>query len=82
VIMTTTGIAACLLIGATIGLFVFAGQSPTMHAVVLAFSASALTYLVVDELLVRGHNARDTAGTVAFFFAGFIGIAGYTFLTR
>jgi hypothetical protein len=35
-----------------------------------------LLYLVTEELLAKGHSARQSNGTVFSFFLGFLGING------
>jgi zinc transporter, ZIP family len=63
-------------VGAILGYWFFSELEPDQVAVVLAFSAAALLYLVTEELLAKGHSARQSTGTVFSFFLGFLGING------
>jgi zinc transporter, ZIP family len=77
-LLTTSGIAVMVAVGAVLGYLVFSGMEPNQTAVVLAFSAAALLYLVTEELLAKGHSARQSTGTVFFFFLGFIALMAFT----
>lgn len=61
-------------VGAIVGAAVLGSASTTVLAAVLAFGAAALLYLVVEELLVEAHEAKETPLLAAMFFAGFIGL--------
>ncbi len=60
--------------GALLGAAVLGSASATVLAAVLAFGAAALLYLVVEELLVEAHEAKQTPVLAAMFFAGFIAL--------
>ena len=61
-------------VGAILGAAVLGSASTTVLAAVLAFGAAALLYLVVEELLVEAHEAKETPVLAAMFFVGFIGL--------
>ncbi len=61
-------------VGALVGAAVLGSASRTVLAAVLAFGAAALLYLVVEELLVEAHEAKQTPVLAAMFFAGFIAL--------
>lgn len=61
-------------VGAILGAAALGSASPTVLAGVLAFGAAALLYLVVEELLVEAHEAKETPLLAAMFFVGFIGL--------
>lgn len=75
------GIALMLAVGAVLGLLVLEGQSDAALTLVLAFAAAALLYLVTEELLVKGHDAANTAATSAVFFLGFLALMAFTLWT-
>jgi zinc transporter, ZIP family len=68
----TTGIAFLLLLGAVSAFFFLRGASPKTVAVVLAFGAAALIYLVAEELLVEAIQAEESLFSTAMLFAGFL----------
>jgi zinc transporter, ZIP family len=70
-LVVTTAIAALLLIGAAVASVVLRGASETTVAVVLAFGAAALIYLIAEELLVESIEAEETLLVTATLFAGF-----------
>jgi ZIP family zinc transporter len=61
-------------VGAIVGATLLGSASATVLAAVLAFGASALLYLVVEELLVEVHEAKETPVLAAMFFVGFIAL--------
>lgn len=61
-------------VGALVGAAVLGAASSTVLAAVLAFGAAALLYLVVEELLVEAHEAKETPVLAAMFFVGFIAL--------
>lgn len=71
---TTTGLAVILLIGTTVGVLVFGGLTGPPLALVIAFGAAALLYLVTEELLVEAHEVRETLGSTSMFFVGFLAL--------
>lgn len=71
---TTVGLAVILLIGAIIGVIVFGGLTGPRLAIVIAFGAAALLYLVTEELLVEAHEVPETLGSTGMFFVGFLAL--------
>lgn len=71
-VATVAGLAALLVIGATIGAFLLSGLSDGWLEVLLGFGAAALLYLVTEELLVEAHEVPETPLTTALFFVGFL----------
>jgi zinc transporter, ZIP family len=71
VIAITTMLAFCVVLGATIGGFLFEGLSAAASVSVLAFGTSAFLYLVTEELLVEAHKGRDTTLATTMFFVRF-----------
>lgn len=69
-ISTVLGLAVG--VGAIGGAIFLAGASNQVLALVLAFGAAALLYLVVEELLVEAHEQAETTIMAALFFAGFL----------
>lgn len=72
VIAIVSALGALLALGAVIGLTLLGGLSGIWLAIVLAFGAAALLYLVTEELLVEAHETPDTPWVTATFFAGFL----------
>jgi ZIP family zinc transporter len=68
---TTTGIALLLLVGAIAAFLLLRGASKPTVAIVLAFGAAALIYLVAEELLVEAIEAEESLFSTAMLFAGF-----------
>jgi len=69
---TTGGIALLLLLGAFgAGLF-FRDASEATLAIVLAFGAAALIYLIAEELLVENIQAEESIFSTAMLFSGFL----------
>jgi ZIP family zinc transporter len=71
-LVTTTGIALLLLVGAVAAFFFLIGLSEGSVAIVLAFGAAALIYLVAEELLVESIEAEESLFSTAMLFAGFL----------
>jgi zinc transporter, ZIP family len=69
---TTTGIALLLLVGALGAHVLMKGASEGTVAVVLAFGAAALIYLVAEELLVEAIEAEESLFSTAMLFLGFL----------
>ncbi len=61
-------------VGALLGAALLGSASATVLAAVLAFGAAALLYLVVEELLVEAHEAKETPVLAAMLFVGFIAL--------
>jgi ZIP family zinc transporter len=71
-VTTTTAVAAMFVVGA-FGAGVFLqGVSEATVAVVLAFGAAALIYLIAEELLVEAVEAEESLFSTAMLFAGFL----------
>jgi ZIP family zinc transporter len=68
----TSGIAALLPAGAFGAGFFLAGASAATLAVVLAFGAAALIYLIAEELLVESIQAEASLFSTAMLFSGFL----------
>jgi ZIP family zinc transporter len=68
----TSGIASLLLVGALAAWFFLEGVSEATVAVVLAFGAAALIYLIAEELLVENIQAEESLFSTAMLFAGFL----------
>jgi zinc transporter, ZIP family len=68
----TTGIALLLLVGAVVTLVAMKGVSEGTVAIVLAFDAAALIYLVAEELLVEAIEAEESLFSTAMLFLGFL----------
>jgi ZIP family zinc transporter len=67
----TTGIASLLLLGAAGASFFLEDTSKAVLAVVLAFGAAALIYLIAEELLVESIQAEESLFSTAMLFTGF-----------
>jgi ZIP family zinc transporter len=78
-LLTTTGIAFLLLLGAVAGFFVLRGISEAGVAVFLSFGAAALLYLIAEELLVESIEG-ETLFSVAMLFAGFLMVLAFKLL--
>ena len=68
----TAGLGILVLIGAVGGSVLLSGVSGPTLAVVIAFGAAALLYLVTEELLVEAHEVRETPTGISLFFVGFL----------
>lgn len=66
------GLGLATAVGAISSALLLGDASKTVLALVLAFGAAALLYLVVEELLVEAHEQTETALLGAMFFAGFL----------
>jgi ZIP family zinc transporter len=71
-ISSSLGLSTAL--GAILGAALLAGASSAILALVLAFGAAALLYLVVEELLTEAHEQEETTLLGATFFLGFLTI--------
>jgi ZIP family zinc transporter len=72
IVLVTAGLASLLVVGATAGAALLGGLSGAAREVVLSFGASALLYLVTEELLVEAHEEPETAALTGAFFVGFV----------
>lgn len=63
-----------LLVGVTAGTVLFSDLGTAPIAVVLAFGAANLIYLVTEELLVKAQKVPETPVSTTLFFVGFLGI--------
>jgi ZIP family zinc transporter len=68
----TGGIACMLLLGASGSSFFLAGASQATLAIVLAFGAAALIYLIAEELLVETIQAEESIFSTIMLFTGFL----------
>ena len=73
-ILTVTGLAGLVVVGAWLGGSLLGGLSGLGLEVVLSFGAAALMYLVVEELLTEAHEVQETPLITASFFAGFVAL--------
>ncbi|MEO5315162.1 ZIP family metal transporter [Pseudarthrobacter sp. CC12] len=73
-VATTSGLGLLTGVGALGGAAALGGASNQTLALVLAFGAAALLYLVVEELLTEAHEHTETAFLGAMFFLGFLTI--------
>lgn len=78
----TTGIALLLVIGAAGAFLALRGASEATVAVVLAFGAAALIYLIAEELLVESIEAEATLLVTAMLFAGFAALLALKLLSQ
>jgi ZIP family zinc transporter len=60
--------------GVTVGVVALDGVTGAPIAVILAFGAAALLYLVTEELLVKAQKVPETPVSTTLFFAGFLSI--------
>lgn len=73
-LMAIAGIGLAFALGAVVGAGVFIGFQGFWLEVVLSFSAAALLYLVVEELLTEAHTVPETPLLTASFFVGFLAL--------
>lgn len=72
IIWVTAGLASLLVAGAIAGAALLGGLSGSARELTLSFGASALLYLVTEELLVEAHDEPETAALTGAFFLGFV----------
>lgn len=63
-----------LTIGVTVGVLALEGVTGAPIAIILAFGAAALLYLVTEELLVKAQEVPETPVSTTLFFVGFLSI--------
>jgi ZIP family zinc transporter len=68
----TGGIALLQLVGAIAAGFFLADAPETILAIVLAFGAAALIYLIAEELLVENVQAEESIFSTVTLFSGFL----------
>ena len=68
------GFALLLTTGVVVGVLALDGVSGAPIAVILAFGAAALLYLVTEELLVKAQKVPETPVSTSLFFVGFLSI--------
>jgi ZIP family zinc transporter len=68
----TSGIAVLMLVGALVAGFFLPGVPGSTLAIVLAFGAAALIYLIAEELLVESIQAEESLFSTAMLFSGFL----------
>lgn len=61
-----------LAVGGVLGVAALGGLSGAAFAAVVGLGATALLYLVVEELMAEAHRTQDTPLIAASFFAGFL----------
>jgi len=71
-LLITGGIACLLSIGALSASFFLATASQATLAIVLAFGAAALIYLIAEELLVETIQAEESVFSTLMLFSGFL----------
>lgn len=71
-VAVTSGIAALLFLSAFGTNFLMQGAPDTTVAVILAFGAAGLIYLIAEELLVESIEAEHSLFSTAMLFAGFL----------
>lgn len=67
ILLIVAGLAALVVAGIVIGFVTLSGVSRPVLAVLLAFGAAALLYLVTEELLVEAHEVPETPWLTGFF---------------
>ena len=72
-IVLSAGLSAALLLCAVLGFYFLSKVSTSTIAIVLAFSAAALLYLVTEELLVEAHVHKEQPYSMLILFTGFVG---------
>lgn len=65
---------ALLMTGVTVGVLLLGGVTGAPIAIILAFGAAALLYLVTEELLVKAQKVPETPISTTLFFLGFLSI--------
>lgn len=70
----TTGIALMLVVGVIGATWLLRGAAEPTIALVLAFGAAALLYLVAEELLVEAIAAEESLFSTAMLFLGFLAV--------
>lgn len=73
-IAAAAGLGVLVLVGVAGGVLLFGGLSGAPMAIVIAFGAAALLYLVTEELLTEAHEVAETPTSTAMFFAGFLAL--------
>lgn len=71
-VAVTSGIAGLLVLGMVGASFFLRDASEATIAVVLAFGAAALIYLIAEELLVEVIQAEESIFSTAMLFVGFL----------
>ncbi len=72
IVAVAVGLGMLLLGGAVGGAALLGGLSGAGRELVLSFGASALLYLVTEELLVEAHEELETPALTGTFFLGFV----------
>lgn len=70
----TAGVSLTVAVGAVLGASLLEGAGDSTLALVLAFAAAALLWLVVEELLVEAHETPEKPWMAALFFVGFLAL--------
>lgn len=72
IVAVAAGLGMLLVGGAVGGAALLGGLSGAGRELMLSFGASALLYLVTEELLVEAHEEPETAALTGAFFLGFV----------
>jgi ZIP family zinc transporter len=72
IIAAPAGLSLLTVVGTVIGVTLLVNVSASFLAIVLAFGAVALMYLVTEELLVEAHKGAEGPWIAATFFLGFL----------
>ena len=81
-LLTTTVISTLLLVGAVVAFFLLRDVAETTVAIVLAFGAAALIYLIAEELLVEAIEAEESLFSTAMLFLGFLIVLAFKLLGK
>lgn len=71
-VATVAGLALLVALGAVVGGTLLSGLTGMPLAMMLAFGAAALLFLVTEELLIEAHEVEQTPLITSAFFAGFL----------
>jgi ZIP family zinc transporter len=72
IIVTPPALSLLMVVGAVAGVLLLGHVTAVLLAIVLAFGAVALMYLVTEELLVEAHKGAEGPWIAATFFLGFL----------
>lgn len=71
-LLTLVLLSSAVLAGTLLGLTLLSGLTGPLRVGTLAFGASALLYLVTEEVLTEAHGIKETPLITGGFFAGFL----------
>jgi ZIP family zinc transporter len=72
IMVTPPSLSLLMVVGTFVGEILLGNASAVLLAIVLAFGAVALMYLVTEELLVEAHKGAEGPWIAATFFLGFL----------